>query len=113
MTLKALYEGVNLQDYYLGKVTQVYRSCCVAQIDNLAAMYNRKKYNDSFRPNTISNFVIIESTGGLFLGEIFENKASKENLFEMKSVEEEKPCDFHRYDRHHDTGSQEVPACRL
>ena len=95
MTLKALYEGVNLQDYYLGKVTQVYRSCCVAQIDNLAAMYNRKKYNDSFRPNTISNFVIIESTGGLFLGEIFENKASKENLFEMKSVEEEKPGDFH------------------
>ena len=77
MTLEQLYEGVNLQDYYLGKVTQVYRSCSIAQIDNLEIISDRSRFNKSFLPNSINNFVIVDSTLGLFLGEIFENKASR------------------------------------
>ncbi|MBR2524680.1 MAG: ATP-binding protein [Clostridiales bacterium] len=87
MTLESLYEGLNLQDYYIGKVTQVYRSCSIAQIDNLEIMTNRNKFNSSFLPNTINNFVIVDSTVGLFLGEIFENKASRKNILEMSSGE--------------------------
>ena len=74
MTLEALYEGQNLQNFYIGEVTQVYRSCSVAKIDNASLMSDRSKFDRSFRPNTINYFVIIESSAGLFLGEVFENK---------------------------------------
>ncbi|MCR5200064.1 MAG: DUF87 domain-containing protein [Saccharofermentans sp.] len=95
MTLEALYQGVNLEDYYIGKVTQVYRSCSIAQIDNLSLLTDRSKLNPSFLPNTINNFVVVDSTVGLFLGEIFENKASRKNVFEMSSTADEKPNDYH------------------
>ena len=95
MTLETLYQGVNLEDYYIGKVTQVYRSCSIAQIDNLSLLTDRSKLNASFLPNTINNFVVVDSTVGLFLGEIFENKASRKNVFEMSSTADEKPNDYH------------------
>ena len=82
MTLESLYEGVNLQDYYIGRVTQTFRSCCVAQVENLPLMYDRSKFNRSFLPNTINYFVLIESTAGIFLGEVFENKAAKMENFD-------------------------------
>ena len=94
MTLESLYEGLNLQDYYMGKVTQVYRSCSIAQIDNLNLMADRNKFTTSFRPNTINYYVVIDSLAGLFLGEVFENKASRKNVFEMTDAND-KPKDYH------------------
>ena len=85
MTIDALYDGLNYQDFYIGKVTQVYRSNCIAQIDNLSLMSDRSKFNPSFLPNTINNYVLVESTLGIFLGEIYENKASRKNIFEISS----------------------------
>ena len=85
MTLESLYEGFNPKDFYIGKVTQVYRSNCVAQIENISLMADRSKFNKSFLPNTINYFVIIDSVVGLFLGEVFENKASRKNIFEISS----------------------------
>ncbi|MBO7452802.1 MAG: ATP-binding protein [Clostridiales bacterium] len=95
MTLESLFEGFNIQDYYIGKVTQVYRSCCIVQIDNQTMMTDRSRFNKSFLPNTINNFVVIDSTMGVFLGEIFENKASRKNVFEMSTVGDDKPNDYH------------------
>ena len=95
MTIESLFEGLNMQDYYLGKVTQVYRSCCIAQIDNLEAMSDRSKFSKSFLPNTISYYVLVDSTEGIFLGEVFENKASRKNIFEIASLVDEKPTDYH------------------
>ena len=95
MTLESLYSGLNLNDYYLGQVTQVYRSCSIAQIDNLSLITDRSKFTSSFRANTINNFVVIDSTVGVFLGEVFENKASRKNIFEMSSTADEKPNDYH------------------
>ena len=83
MTLDALYEGLNLQDYYLGKVTQVYRSSCIAQIENIDAMNDRSKFNSTYLPNTINYFVLVDSTVGVFLGEVFENKSSRKNVSEQ------------------------------
>ena len=94
MTLESLYEGLNPQDFYLGKITQVYRSCCVAQVDNVQLMANREKFSNSFLPNTINYFVIIQSTLGLFLGEVFENKASRKSIFEMSSTADQKSSDY-------------------
>ena len=48
MTLEELYGGQNVEDYYIGKITQVYRSCCVAQVDNVQLMANREKFSNSF-----------------------------------------------------------------
>ena len=95
MTLETLYEGLNLQDYYIGKVTQVYRGCSIAQVDNLELMADRTKLRNSFLPNTINYFVIIDSTPGLFLGEVFENKASRKNIYEMSSLADEPAADYH------------------
>ena len=95
MTLETLYKGLNLQDYYIGKVTQVYRSCSVAQIDNYAIMGDRSKFGKSFLPNTINFFVIIDNTQGLFLGEVFENKSSKKSIYEMTPEEAEKSNEYH------------------
>ncbi len=76
MTLESLYEGKNLQEYYIGKVTQVYRSNSIAQVDNPTLMSDRSKFNKSFLPNSINYFVVIDSTVGVFLGEVFENKTT-------------------------------------
>lgn len=92
MTLEALYDGKNPQDYYIGKVTQVYRSNCTAQIDNLALMSDRSRFTSSFLPNTINYFVLVESTVGIFLGEVFENKASRKNIFDVNG--DSKPSDY-------------------
>ena len=95
MRLEELFNGVNMQDYYLGKVTQVYRSNCIAQIDNLDIMSDRSKFGKSFLPNTINYFVLIDSVTGVFLGEVFENKASRKNIFELTTTFDEKPSDYH------------------
>ena len=97
MTLEALYEGYNLQDYYIGKVTQVYRSCSIAQVENVPVMSTRSKFSNSFLPNTINYFVVVESTSGLFLGEVFENKASRKNILEMESFGDGKSNDYHEF----------------
>ncbi|MDO4876305.1 MAG: hypothetical protein Q3987_02870, partial [Oscillospiraceae bacterium] len=94
MTLEELYGGQNVEDFYIGKITQVYRSCCVAQVDNVQLMANREKFSNSFLPNTINYFVIIQSTLGLFLGEVFENKASRKSIFEMSSTSDQKSSDY-------------------
>ncbi len=93
MTLESLYAGLNYQDFYIGQVTQVYRSCSIAQIDNLALMSDRTRFNKSFLPNTINYFVVIDSTEGVFLGEIFENKASRKNIYDTAAAA--KPGDYH------------------
>ena len=85
MTIEQLYAGMDPQEFYIGKVTQVYRSSCIAQIDNFNLMSDRSRFNKSFLPNTINYFVIIDSVVGLFLGEVFENKASRKSIYEMSS----------------------------
>ena len=95
MRLEELFTGVNMQDYYLGRVTQVYRSNCIAQIENLDIMGDRSRFGKSFLPNTINYFVLIDSVTGVFLGEVFENKASRKNIFEITSTFDEKPNDYH------------------
>jgi len=95
MRLEDLYKGLDPQDYYIGKVTQVYRSCSIVQIENISIMTDRAKFNSSFLPNTINNYVIVDSTEGIFLGEVFENKASRKNIFEMSVIADEKSNDYH------------------
>ena len=95
MRLEDLYKGLDPKDYYIGKVTQVYRSCSIVQIENINIMTDRTKFNSSFLPNTINNYVIVDSTEGIFLGEVFENKASRKNIFEMSVIADEKSNDYH------------------
>ena len=95
MTLETLYSGLNLQDYYIGKVTQVYRGCSIAQVDNIDLMSYRNKFSNAFMPNAINYFVVIDSTAGIFLGEVFENKSSRKNIYEMSSLADEPAADYH------------------
>ena len=95
MTLEELFEGKNLNDYYIGKVTQVYRSCSIAQIENFGLMTNRSRFHESFLPNTINYYVVVDSSVGLFLGEVFENKASRKSIDDLATFGENDNTDYH------------------
>ena len=58
MTLESLFAGKNPQDFYIGQVTQVYRSNCVAQVENFDLMSDRSKFNKSLQNLSIMKYGI-------------------------------------------------------
>lgn len=76
MIIDSFYNPVNKNHYYLGRVSQVYRGSSVVQIENLSLLNHRKIMNESLIPSTINYYVVIDSTLGLFLGEVFQSKIS-------------------------------------
>ncbi|MCR4689387.1 MAG: ATP-binding protein [Saccharofermentans sp.] len=95
MTIEQLYGGANIEDFYIGKVTQVYRSCCIAQVENIELMTDRSKLSASATQNSINYYVVIDSTQGLFFGEVFENKASRKVVYGDSSLANEQTTDYH------------------
>ena len=81
MTIDSLYTDIDKSNYYIGRISQVYRDNSIAQVENLSLLSHRKMYGESLIPNTINYLVLIDSVQGLFLGEVFQTKvASSENI---------------------------------
>lgn len=81
MTIDSLYNNIDKNNFYIGRISQVYRDNSIAQIENLSLLSHRKIINESLIPNTINYLVVIDSIQGLFLGEVFQTKvSSSENL---------------------------------
>ena len=74
MTIDSLYEKVDKNNYYIGRVSQVYRDNSIVQVENLSLLSHRKMYKESLIPNTINYLVVIDSVRGIFLGEVFQTK---------------------------------------
>lgn len=83
MTIDTLYSNIDKNNFYIGRISQVYRENCVAQVENLSLLSHRKIIDESLVPNTINYFVVIDSASGIFLGEIFQTKVpSSESVHE-------------------------------
>ncbi|KAA8713666.1 ATP-binding protein [Lactococcus garvieae subsp. garvieae] len=86
MNIDSYYPEIDKNNFYLGMISQVYRSNVVLQVDNLSLFNNRKIKDEILIPNTINFFVVIDSAHGLFLGEIFQSKVSgTDSLHKSKS----------------------------
>ena len=76
MTIDFLYEKVDKNNFYIGRISQVYRDNSIAQVENLSLLSYRKIYQELLIPNTINYLVVIDSVRGIFLGEVFQTKIS-------------------------------------
>lgn len=78
------YEVADKSNYYLGMISQVNRSYSTIQIENLSLFSYRKLKKDILSPNTINYYVLIDSSNGLFFGEIFQSKVpNSDSVHEM------------------------------
>ncbi|ORO37026.1 ATP-binding protein [Streptococcus oralis] len=78
------YEVADKSNYYLGMISQVNRSYATIQIENLSLFSYRKLKKDILSPNTINYYVLIDSSNGLFFGEIFQSKVpNSDSVHEM------------------------------
>lgn len=76
MNLDRYYKGSDKENFYLGIISQVFKSNCRVQIENLSLLKSRKIRNEILVPNTINYLVAIEDVKGLFIGEVFQAKIS-------------------------------------
>ncbi|MCY7131259.1 ATP-binding protein [Streptococcus gordonii] len=78
------YEVADKSNYYLGMISQVNRLYATIQIENLSLFSYRKLRKDILSPNTINYYVLIDSSNGLFFGEIFQSKVpNSDSVHEM------------------------------
>ncbi|HFI0645145.1 TPA: ATP-binding protein [Streptococcus suis] len=72
--IDTLYANGDKNDFYLGMISQVYKNSSVVQVENLSWLKFRKIRKELLIPNTINFLVVIESTLGIFLGEVYQSK---------------------------------------
>ncbi|MDU0451211.1 ATP-binding protein [Staphylococcus chromogenes] len=77
--IDSFYKLNDKSNYYLGMISQVNRSYSTIQIENLSLLTYRKLRTDIIAPNTINVYVLIDSSNGLFFGEIFQSKVPNSN----------------------------------
>lgn len=83
MTIDFLYSEIDKNYFYIGRISQVFRDNCNAQVENLTLLSHRKILAESVTPSTINYMVLVDSIQGLFLGEVYQNKVlSSDNLHE-------------------------------
>lgn len=82
------YDKIDKSNFYLGMITQVYRTNVILQVENLSLLSHRELGNESLIPNTINYYVVVDSIQGLFLGEIYQSKLS--NAENVHSLNKEK-----------------------
>lgn len=88
MNIDSYYPKIDKNNFYIGMISQIYRSNVVLQVENLSLLNNRKLKDETLIPNTINYFVVIDSAHGLFLGEVYQSKVNgKDSLHQSKSNE--------------------------
>lgn len=82
--IDSFYNVADKSNYYLGMISQVNRSYSTIQIENLSLFSYRKLRTDILAPNTINFYVLVDSSNGLFFGEIFQSKVpNSDSVHEM------------------------------
>ena len=54
MTIDCIYDRIDKNNFYIGRISQVYRDSSVAQVENLSLLSHRKIVGESLLPNTIN-----------------------------------------------------------
>ena len=82
--IDSFYKISDKSNYYLGMISQVNRLYSTIQIENLSLFSYRKLRTDILAPNTINFYVLVDSSNGLFFGEIFQSKVpNSDSVHEM------------------------------
>ena len=82
--IDSFYKVADKSNYYLGMISQVNRSYSTIQIENLSLFSYRKLRKDVLAPSTINFYVLVDSSSGLFFGEIFQSKVpNSDSVHEM------------------------------
>lgn len=82
--IDSFYKVADKSNYYLGMISQVDRSYSTIQIENLSLLSYRKLGSDILAPNTINFYVLVDSSNGLFFGEVFQSKVpNSDSVHEM------------------------------
>lgn len=76
MIIDNFYDDADKSNFYLGLVSQVYRENSIVQVENLSWLSHRKIKTENLIPNTINYLVVVDSTQGLFIGEVFQSRVS-------------------------------------
>jgi len=71
MTIDSLYNHIDKSNFYIGRISQVYRDNSIAQVENLSLLSHRKIIDELLIPNTINYLVVVDSVRGIFFGEVF------------------------------------------
>ncbi|WCG35801.1 ATP-binding protein [Companilactobacillus farciminis] len=74
MIIDEYYSNIDKNNFYLGKISQVYESNSYVQVENLSLLANRKIHREVLTPNTINYLTVIENDCGLFVGEVYQSK---------------------------------------
>lgn len=74
MIIDEYYSDIDKNNFYLGKISQVYESNSYIQVENLSLLANRKIHREILTPNTINYLTVIENDSGLFVGEVYQSK---------------------------------------
>lgn len=74
MNINEVYQAENKSYYYLGLISQVFQGNAVIQVENLSLLSYRRIRNESFVPNTINFYVLVDAENGMFLGKVFQSK---------------------------------------
>ena len=76
MIIDHYYSSIEKSNFYLGMISQVNRSNSTIQVENLSLLNYRKIKLETLIPNTINYYVVIDSSQGLFIGEIYQSKVN-------------------------------------
>lgn len=74
MRIEDFYDELDKSNFYLGMVSQVYRSNVVIQVENLTLLSFKKLRHATIIPNTINYYVVMDSNDGLYFGELYQSK---------------------------------------
>lgn len=64
------------EEFYLGKISRVYRDICYLETDNFLLLQSRINRGDFLIPNTINYLVVINSISGIYLAEVISSQLS-------------------------------------
>ena len=67
-------------EFYIGKISRVYKDKCYVQTDNFSLLRSRINRSDFLIPNTINYLVVIESITGIYLAEVISSQLNEGNL---------------------------------
>ena len=89
MKIDDFYSNISKSEFYLGIISQVFRSGSYLQVENLSLLQYRKIYDERLLPNTINYYVVIDDIQGLFFGEIYQSRVQNTSMV-REAIREEK-----------------------
>lgn len=79
MKIDSLYSELDKSNFFLGKISAVFKFESKIQVENISLLNHRRIQREHLVPNTINYYVVIDGINGLFIGQIFQAMVSGPN----------------------------------